>query len=91
MPLDTDKKKADKCTPAAGQLLLKGAGVNPVDGDFDPNFMQLVLQPMQSDAVSTAVKSDSLILLLGKSLFDKLGRMKAGHVRSHLRNLARQT
>ena len=72
-----------------GQLLLKEAGVKAAESDLDSNFLELVLKAMQSDDISTTVKSDSLPLLLGKGLFEKLGRMRAGDVRSQLRNIAR--
>lgn len=88
MPLDSERKTS-KCMIEAGKLLLQGAGVKLSGCDLDPDFLQLVLGSMQKDRTSIAVKSDPLILLLGKTLFTKLGRMRAGDVRSRLRNLAR--
>lgn len=88
-PLEQDEKKRAKHLVEAGRLLLRGGGVKPAQGDLDPDFLQLVLGRMQNDDISLAVKSDPLILLLGKSLFDKLGKMRAGDVRSRLRNLSR--
>ena len=88
-PLNPDDRKEARQMLEEGQLLLKGAGVKVIESDLDSDFLELVLKAMQSDHISTAVKSDSLILQLGKSLFDKLGRMRAGDVRSRLRNLVR--
>lgn len=52
-------------------------------------FVSDVLQTMYNDQVSPTVKSDPLLLLLGKTQYSKLGSTRAGQVREKLRILGK--
>ena len=65
---------------SAGRLLLQGAlGVGAFDSQYHQKYFQEhVLYSLRSDEISRAIKSDSLILLLGKTQFNK-GTAKRMH------------
>jgi hypothetical protein len=75
---------------SSGKSLLQGAiGVNFIGSDIDDDFQKYVLDAFQSDEVSRAVKSDYLLLLLGKAQLSKLGFRRAAQVREKLRIMGR--
>ena len=85
------EKVARKNNMSAGRLLLQGAlGVGAFDSQYhQKDFQEHVLDSLRSDEISRAIKSDSLILLLGKTQFNKLGTSRAAQVREKLRILGR--
>ena len=87
---ELEKKRAKECI-AAGRYLIQGAtGAKALGFQADDiAFQQDVLHRMHNDDVSRVVKSDPLILLLGKAQYAKLGSRRAGQVREKIRLLGR--
>ncbi|XP_063400627.1 uncharacterized protein LOC134685111 isoform X2 [Mytilus trossulus] len=76
----------------AGKRLLQGAGIS-ID-HHDPlekrqDYFTYILESLSNDVIGQKVKNDQSILVLGKSLFDKLGRERSAGIRYSLRLLAR--
>jgi hypothetical protein len=76
---------------SVGKLLLQGAtGDGAVGFELDcGDYRRYVLDSLRQDDVSRAIKSDPLLLLLGKVQFCKLGSSRAGQVREKLRIICR--
>lgn len=66
-----------------------GAGGRKWETQFQDDFNKYVTGSLALDQVGRTIKSDNAILLLGKIQFEKLGKMRAGDVRSTLRLIAR--
>ena len=90
-PIAVNQSREDAehdCITASAALLKGAAGSVGLNID-SYEFKTRVVDAMHSDEISRVVKSDHLLLLLGKVQFEKLGKMRAGQVREKLRLLGR--
>ena len=87
---EQESKEMKDCI-SAGKSILQGAiGVNVKGSHVDDDvFQKYVLDAFHSDDVSRAVKSDYLLLILGKAQLSKLGFRRAAQVREKLRIMGR--
>jgi len=75
----------------AGVRLLNGAGVSvskEVNAEKE-EFYVYVMQALQDDNLEKGVKNDPGIMMFGRTVFDRLGRRRAGKVRYRIRLLER--
>lgn len=66
---------------SVGKSILQGAiGVNITGPIIDDDLQKYVLDSFYSDEISRSVKSDYLLLMLGKAQLSKLGFKRASQV-----------
>lgn len=70
---------------SVGKSILQGAiGVNITGPIIDDDLQKYVLDSFYSDEISRSVKSDYLLLMLGKAQLSKLGFKRASQVTEKL-------
>lgn len=75
---------------SVGKSILQGAiGVNITGPIIDDDFQKYVLDSFYSDEISRSVKSDYLLLMLGKAQLSKLGFKRASQVTEKLMIMGR--
>lgn len=75
---------------SVGKSILQGAiGVNITGPIIDDDFQKYVLDSFYSDEISRSVKSDYLLLMLGKAQLSKLGFKRASQVTEKLKIMGR--
>ena len=85
---EDQEKNAERQFMTDSKLLLQGACNQPSVGPYE-DFHKYVGDRLISDSVSMAIKSDALLLLFGRTQFEKLGKQRAAEVRSKLRIIGR--
>lgn len=87
----SQEQKAAKDVATAAKMLIQGAtGIGALGFEInDEQFISDVLKAMHVDEISLAIKSDQLLILLGQTQYNKLGALKACHVREKLRIMGR--